>query len=49
MAYNRALTDAFYLAIGSSCLSVIGSLFVEWKSVKMNGAEAKLNDTDKKV
>jgi hypothetical protein len=49
LAYNRALTDAFYSAIGTSCLSVIGSLFIKWKSVKMNDAEAKLNGTGKKV
>lgn len=47
IAYNRALTDAFYLAIGTSCLSVIGSLFVEWKSVKKDDADTKPNNANK--
>jgi len=46
IAYNKALIDAFYLAIGTSCLSLIGSLFVEWKSVKKDDAKAKPSDAD---
>ncbi len=50
LAYNKALTNAFYLAIGTSCISVIGSLFVEWKSVKKaDAAEAKQSDADKEA
>lgn len=34
LAYNNALTQAFLVALIMSTLSIIGALFVEWKSVK---------------
>lgn len=34
VAYNEALVRAFIVALVLSCLTVIGSAFVEWKSVK---------------
>lgn len=34
LAYNRALTQTWYVAVAMSCLTVIGSLAMEWKSVK---------------
>jgi hypothetical protein len=34
LAYNRALTQTWYVAVAMSCLTVIGSLALEWKSVK---------------
>lgn len=33
-AYNDALTNAWYVAVALSALSIIGAVFVEWKSVK---------------
>ncbi|KAJ7485872.1 major facilitator superfamily domain-containing protein [Mycena latifolia] len=33
-AYNQALVAAFYVAIAMSCLSLVGALFVEWRSIK---------------
>ncbi|KZF19197.1 major facilitator superfamily protein [Xylona heveae TC161] len=32
--YNHALTDAFKVALVATCVSVIGSLAMEWKNVK---------------
>ena len=33
-AYNSALTETWYIAVAMVCLSAIGAVFVEWKSVK---------------
>ncbi|KAL0580750.1 MFS sugar transporter [Marasmius crinis-equi] len=33
-AYNQALVNAYYVAIAMACLTVVGSVFVEWRSVK---------------
>ncbi|KAJ6608683.1 putative efflux pump antibiotic resistance protein [Mycena sp. CBHHK59/15] len=37
--YNTALVSAFYVSIAMSCLSLIGSLVIEWKSVKGKNIE----------
>lgn len=34
VAYNKALTDTWYVSVALSCLSIIGAAFMEWKSVK---------------
>ena len=34
VAYNSALTTAYNIAIAASCLSVLGALTMEWKSIK---------------
>jgi len=34
VAYNNTLTQVFYVAIAMAALSLIGSLLMEWKSVK---------------
>lgn len=33
-AYNAALTQTFYVSVAMSCMTLIGSVLVEWKSVK---------------
>lgn len=33
-AYNAAVTDVFYVAVGVSCVLIVGALAMEWKSVK---------------
>ncbi|KAG9785692.1 MFS transporter, partial [Aureobasidium melanogenum] len=33
-AYNKALTNTWYISVAMACLSGIGAVFVEWKSVK---------------
>jgi hypothetical protein len=32
--YNHALVSAFQIVIALSALSIVGALFVEWKSIK---------------
>lgn len=32
--YNDAVVGVFYLALGLTCLTVVGAVFIEWKSVK---------------
>jgi len=34
VAYNGALVDVFYIALGLTCLVVVSTLGIEWKSVK---------------
>jgi hypothetical protein len=34
MAYNDALTHVFYIPLGLASISIIGSLAMEWRSVK---------------
>ena len=34
VAYNGALTDVWWVAVGVSCLSLLGAGLTEWKSVK---------------
>lgn len=34
VAYNSSITDTFYVAVAMAALSVFGSAFFEWKSVK---------------
>lgn len=33
-AYNEALVDVFYIALGLTCLVVVSTLGIEWKSIK---------------
>ncbi|KAF2034714.1 MFS general substrate transporter [Setomelanomma holmii] len=33
-AYNLALTQTFYVSVAAASLSIIGAVFVEWKSMK---------------
>ncbi|KAJ7165589.1 major facilitator superfamily domain-containing protein [Mycena crocata] len=35
--YNQALVSAYYVALAMACLSIAGSLAMEWKSVKGKG------------
>lgn len=32
--YNDAVVGVFYLTLGLTCLTVVGAVFIEWKSVK---------------
>lgn len=34
LAYNAAITQTFYVAVGMGALSLVGPIFVEWISVK---------------
>ncbi|KAJ7679255.1 major facilitator superfamily domain-containing protein [Mycena polygramma] len=44
--YNRALVSAFYVATATACLSVVGTLAIEWKNVKVQ-AESPAATEDK--
>ena len=33
-AYDDALCKVFYVSVALSCLSIVGSLLIEWKSVR---------------
>jgi hypothetical protein len=39
VAYNNALQDCFLVCIVLSCLTVIGTAFMEWKNVKVESAK----------
>lgn len=32
--YNEALVSAIHVSLGMACVSIVGGLFMEWKSVK---------------
>ncbi|KAL9613423.1 MAG: hypothetical protein Q9167_002021 [Letrouitia subvulpina] len=34
IAYNKAIIQTYYIALGASCSSILGGLFMEWRSVK---------------
>ena len=40
VAYDAALTQTWYVSVAMSCLSVIGAVFLEWKSMKAKKVEA---------
>lgn len=40
IAYNDALTHTYYVSTAMACLSIIGALGMEWKSVKGKKTEA---------
>jgi hypothetical protein len=33
-AYNKALTQTFYVSVATASMSIFGAIFVEWKSMK---------------
>jgi MFS family permease len=37
-AYNHAVTTVFAVAVGTSCILIVGAVFMEWKSVKKDKA-----------
>jgi hypothetical protein len=41
VAYNDALVKVFQLSVVLGCLSIIGALGIEWKSVKTNRADER--------
>ena len=40
VGYNDALRDTFYFGTALSCMSLIGALLLEWRSVKKGGKKA---------
>lgn len=43
-AYNDAIVDVCYLALSLTCLTVVGAVLIEWRSVK----EEKVEDDKEK-
>ncbi|KAL4778009.1 major facilitator superfamily domain-containing protein [Aspergillus varians] len=43
-AYNRALTQTFYVGVALSCIGVLGVVFMEWVNVKKGGKEKEKDD-----
>ncbi|KAJ7124545.1 major facilitator superfamily protein [Mycena epipterygia] len=35
LVYNSALVNAFYVATATACLSAVGALIIEWRSIKV--------------
>ncbi|KAJ6615512.1 major facilitator superfamily domain-containing protein [Mycena sp. CBHHK59/15] len=35
LVYNKALVSAFYVATATACLSAVGALVIEWKTIKV--------------
>jgi hypothetical protein len=52
-AFSRALINAFYVALATSCLGIFGAISMEWRSIKKGEGqgEKKINseNTDSKV
>jgi MFS family permease len=48
-AYNHAVTTVFDVAVGTSCLLIVGAVFMEWKSVKKDKGKVKGQGQDKDV
>ncbi|KAJ6579472.1 DHA14-like major facilitator [Mycena vulgaris] len=40
--YNKALVSAYYVSVAMGCLSVVGALAIEWKSVKGKNIEVAM-------
>ncbi|KAJ5683932.1 uncharacterized protein N7477_000277 [Penicillium maclennaniae] len=38
-AYNEAIIDVHYLALALTCLTIVGAVFIEWKSVRKEKKE----------
>lgn len=35
-AYNKAIVNVFYCAMGAACLGFVASLFLEWRTVRQH-------------
>ncbi|MCJ1243994.1 hypothetical protein MMC30_001191 [Trapelia coarctata] len=45
LAYNSALTTTYKIAVAAPCLSVVGALTIEWRSIKgIKGHQGKTNE-----
>ena len=52
-AFSRALVNAFYVALATSCIGIFGAISMEWKSIKKGEGQGEKNtnseNTDSKV
>lgn len=47
--YNEALTETFYVGVACSALSIVGTLFMEWLSIKDTEKKEDQKDEEKGV
>ena len=47
-AYNKAIVNVFYCALGAACLGFMASLFLEWRTVRQQ-VEVAADKADGKV
>lgn len=47
--YNEALTETFYVGVACSALSIVGTLFMEWLSIKDTEKKEDQKDEEKVV
>jgi hypothetical protein len=47
--YNAAIIDVFYIVVATSAITIIGSLLVEWRSLKKTAAEQAGKTSKKKA
>jgi hypothetical protein len=48
-AYNHALTTVYDVAVGTSCLLIVGAVFMEWKSIKKDKGNVQRKRQGKEV
>lgn len=34
LEYNQSISQTWYLTVGSTCVAMVGSLMMDWRSVK---------------
>jgi hypothetical protein len=47
-AYNTAVTQTFFVPVAIGCISIIGALGTEWKSMKKGGARTEDREAGKR-
>jgi MFS family permease len=47
VGYSNAITRSFFVVVGTSCIGLFASFFVEWKSLKVRAAEQAGGATSK--
>ncbi|KAL4814990.1 major facilitator superfamily domain-containing protein [Aspergillus spinulosporus] len=45
-AYNKALTQTFYVGVGLSCIGIVGVVFLQWINVKKGAKKETESQTD---
>jgi energy-converting hydrogenase Eha subunit E len=48
-AYNHALTTVYHVAVGTSCVLIVGAAFMEWKSIKQDRGNVQRKEQGKEV
>lgn len=48
-AYNHALTTVYHVAVGTSCVLIVGAVFMEWKSIKKDKEKVERKEQGKEA